>query len=123
MKKNIICAFATLGLLSSSLLYADSSPGSFPPTSFASNSPSDYVVIENGNGVPIIILITVAGSAAIKSNGPTASGIEVKNCGSTSHINPGSTAICQSTDSSSPVTLSSDSNNMPATGTYQIKPQ
>jgi hypothetical protein len=91
-------------------------PSSFPQANWVSKNSSDSFTIQNGAGTPIVIQINVGGSA------PNAAGVNVKNCGETTHINAGSSTICSTNDANNPVTLTSDGNNS-AYGTYQIKPQ
>ena len=87
---------------------------SFPLTKWMSKNPSDLVTIQNGAGLPIIILISVDKNS---------SSITVKNCGTVTKIEAGSSAVCTTNDASNPVTINSDNPNTPAVGDYQIKPQ
>jgi|GEM_PF-5624138 len=86
---------------------------SFPPVAWTSQSPSDIVTIENGTGANLIIHITVNG-------GTDAGGINVRNCGATTRINAGSSAVCATKDPASPVNFNTDGPNA-ATGTYQVR--
>lgn len=105
----IACLFVTMG-------YAqDSSDNStFPQTTWQSKDANDVVTIQNGAGLNIVILITV--------NKGTSS-VNVKNCGTVTKIEAGSSAVCTTNDDSNPVALSSDNAAQPAGGTYQIKPR
>lgn len=76
-------------------------------------SKSEPVKIENGNGANLMIQITVSGT----DNSP---GIIVQNCGKTTYVKAGSSAICTSNDANNPVMFASDSALEPAMGTYQI---
>lgn len=118
MKKSII--FTLFGLLiSPSLLFAQppaTEPSAFPVTNWISKNSSDPVTIQNGAGTPMLIVINVAGGGSTQSPG-----VNVKNCGSTAHINAGSSTLCETNDPTNPVTLTSDSGANPATGTYQLK--
>jgi hypothetical protein len=87
----------------------------FPVTEWISKDATDPVTIQNGAGTPILIVIHVTSPGA---NGP---GVNVKNCGTTTTIKAGSTTICDTSDAANPVTLTSDSSSLSATGTYQIK--
>lgn len=75
---------------------------------------SDVITIQNGNGANIQVIITVD---------KTGSGITVKNCGTTTKIEAGSTAICTTSDSVNPINFTASDPNRIASGTYQIKPQ
>lgn len=85
-----------------------------PIISWVSDSASDKVTIENGTGAMLNIVLNVNDDGSGK-----ASGINIINCGETTHIDPGSSAICKTNDPKNPVTFNSDSANI-ATGTYQI---
>lgn len=76
-------------------------------------SKSEPVKIENGNGTNLTIQITVSGT----ENSP---GIILQNCGKTTNIKAGSSAICTTSDANNPVMFASDSALEPAMGTYQI---
>jgi hypothetical protein len=106
----------TFGCMNFAWSQTPASSPSFPQANWVSKNSSDQFSIQNGAGTPIVIEINVGGS------GPNASGVNIKNCGETTHINAGSSTICSTNDSKNPVTLSSDGNNA-AYGTYQIKPQ
>lgn len=89
-----------------------------PVVTWTSKNTTDEVTINNGNGNTLTITINVDKVANPAS--PPA-GVNVKNCGSTTHIDPGSSGICTSSDASNPVSFSSDSPTYKASGTYQIK--
>lgn len=91
----------------------------FPPTTWISKNTKDEVTIHNDSGAALKIDITVS------NKGFNPAGINVNHCGTTTHIGPGSSAICVTSDPSSPVSFSSDSvnPNEVATGTYVIKLQ
>lgn len=117
--KKIILSILTIGIaLSSAWLYAQqaSEKSCFPPVSWTTKGTSDVVTIENGTNLALIINIVVQGTAS-------SPGINIKNCGTTTHVNAGSMAICANNDSANPVSFSSDNSNQPASGTYQIKEQ
>jgi hypothetical protein len=111
----------TLGtLFFSSLTQAqatDTEKSCFPLVTWASKNSTEPVTIQNGNGVRLIIQIIVSKTSS------TSVGINVKNCGTTSHVDAGSSTVCFNTDGSNPVTFSSDSGTVAAAGTYQIKQQ
>lgn len=88
-----------------------------PLVTWMSKGTSDVVTIQNGSGLPLMIQINVNGPV------PTAGGITIKNCGTTTSIKAGGSAICQSSDAENPVSFSSDSPSTPASGTYQVKKQ
>lgn len=114
MKKLFALAFV---LLLTNNLYADDKDLAFPPTSWLSQGSTDSISIQNGSNVPILIVINVAGSE------DSTPGVNLKNCGTITHINAGSSAVCASTDASNPVTMTSDTGSKTASGTYQIKQQ
>ena len=97
-------------------VFADDAPDKSVSSaiSWTSVNTDDVITIQNGNGIPLTIIITVSGKG---------SPIKVKNCGTTGVVQPGSTAICTSTDASTPVSFADDNNDKPANGTYQIKQQ
>lgn len=86
--------------------------------SWVSKDTTDVVTINNGTGSPINVTITVMSDTAKKL-----SGINIVNCGQTTHVDAGSSAICGSSDSNNPVKFNSDSPTDPASGTYEIKPK
>ena len=122
MKTTLLSAFiigmffyATMAIADNGMPNASSSAdASFPLATWVSKSSNDAFTIQNGAGITIVVMITVNG---VSPNDP---GVNVKNCGTTAHINAGSSAVCTTNDSANPVTLNSDSAK-PATGTYQIK--
>lgn len=119
MKKMIIISsimglFVAITFLFANLVWPQASTTFFSQANWLSKNSSDPFTIQNGAGTPIVIQINVGGSS------PNSSGVNVKNCGNTSHINPGSSTICSTNEDNNPVTLTSDS-NYPAYGTYQIK--
>ena len=125
MKKLNISALKNMGLIlaitfvCANLAWSDApvtQVPSFPQANWLSKNSNDPFTIQNGAGTPIVIEINVGGS------GPIAAGVNVKNCGETTHINAGSSTICSTNDATNPVTLTSDGTN-PAAGTYQIKPR
>jgi hypothetical protein len=120
MKKLLIISGLAL-IYVAHLAYADMDApyvdtGSFPVTKWYSKNANDEVVIKNGTGDMLTIFISVDDSDANNQ----LSGISVDNCGTTQHVDAGSSAICSTVDATNPVTFSSDSTN-PASGTYQIK--
>ena len=112
-----------LGIISLILIvapcFADTLPDSsqkpsFPLTKWLSKNPTDSVTIQNGAGLPIIILVSVDKNS---------SSVSIKNCGTVTKIEAGSSAVCTTNDATNPVTINSDSPNTPAIGEYQIKQQ
>jgi len=85
-----------------------------PSINWTSRDSRDEVTINNGTGKPMTVQITV-----IQNADNDAPGIDITNCGNTTHIDAGSTAICIS-DGSNPITFESDSAAL-TNGTYQIK--
>jgi hypothetical protein len=82
-----------------------------PLTHWLSKNVDDPISIQNGAGIQLNIPITVDKGGA---------GVTVKNCGTTTHIDAGSSTMCSTNDSKNPVTLTSDSGTVAATGTYQM---
>ena len=95
-----------------------------PPVTWTSTGSSDEVTVENGTGANLTIVITVNDNQYVESTGSStqSAGVDVQNCGATTHIDPGSTAICVTNDPKSPVSFSADK-EVTATGTYQITQQ
>lgn len=117
--KNVLITLVFISIVTViSILYAQTTntKTTFPLVNWVSNSSADVVTIENGEGVPLVIQITVTGNA----NSP---GIRIENCGKTDSIKAGSSAICTSTDAHNPVTFNSDNSSKAATGTYQVTKQ
>lgn len=120
MKISLKIALALLGVfIISNSIAQDTSNCGFPMMSWSSKSPTDWVTIQNGNGAAIMVMITVSGSVADHTPG-----INVRNCGKTTYLTPGSTAICLTNDDKNPIAFSSESalQNVIVSGTYQIKP-
>lgn len=110
--KKIMIGFSLIIISSLCALVCVAETQDFSPTSWSSKSTDDTVTIQNGNAVPIIVEITVNGGGA---------GINLQNCGNTSHVNAGSSAICSNSDSTSPINFSSDTTDKKTSGTYLIK--
>lgn len=97
----------------------------FPPVRWLSKGTFDTVKIDNPNKQALIIqisvdkIITVEGAA----KDTVSAGVNVKNCGNTTHLDPGSSVICNSQDAVNPVQFSSDSEQKLATGSYQVQIQ
>lgn len=119
--KLILIGFCFAILMSFTLVYAQAivttEKASFPMMQWVSKNTNDIVTIQNGNSVPIVIMITVNGNTH-----PNPPGITIRNCGSTTNIKAGSSSLCYNSDAANPVTFSSDSAT-PVDGTYQIKQQ
>lgn len=100
---------------------------SFPPVKWVSKGTQDPVTIANGQGEPITIQISVDKTVVVDAkndNKETVSaGINIKNCGSTTHVDSGSSVICDSADATNPVTFTADSETVIASGNYQVKSQ
>lgn len=82
-----------------------------------SKNSSEEITINNGTGNKLIITINVQKI----TTGTKTTGVNIKNCGNTTHIDAGSSGICSTNDPVNPVSFSSDSATDPATGTYNIK--
>lgn len=97
----------------------------FPPVRWLSKGTFDMVKIDNPNNQALIIqiavdkIITVEGAA----KDTVSAGINLKNCGNTTHLDPGSSVICNTSDSVNPVQFGSDSEQKLATGSYQVQIQ
>src|SRR5258708_7182458 len=85
---------------------------SFPLVNWLSKNINDDIKIENGTSAAIVVQINVDKNSA---------NIIIKNCGETSQIKAGSTAICLTNDAKNLVSFSSDNSTHPAFGNYQIK--
>lgn len=83
----------------------------FQSVNWTSKNPADVITIKNGNGLQLIISITVDQNSA---------GLSIKNCGTTTALKAGGAAICKTSDAANPVSFSSDNASKPATGTYQV---
>lgn len=81
------------------------------PQKWISKSSNDTVTISNSTGLQVQVTIVVD---------KPGSGINLKNCGNTSHVDAGSTVVCLSQDPNNQINFTSDSGS-PATGTYQMK--
>lgn len=117
MKKLLIIGLSITAIATSHFSNAQPTTNNSSTSSnihWVSKSTQDPVTIANGNGVSIVVEILVD---------KTGSGINLKNCGMTTHVDAGSSAICSNTDSSNSVSFTSDSMDKPAMGTYQIKQQ
>ena len=118
--RTIATALLAMTLLMPALLYAeqnDQNKPTFPATNWVSKNSTDAVSIQNGAGTAIMIVINVSDQS------PHANGVNVSNCGSTTYIKAGSSTVCETNDSQNAVTLTSDSTDLPASGTYQLKQQ
>lgn len=87
------------------------------PITWLSKNSSDEITINNGNSNKLTITINVDKNI----NVPDSVGINVKNCGNTTHIAGGSSGVCTTNDPANPVSFSSDSPSIEASGTYAIK--
>jgi hypothetical protein len=91
---------------------------------WTSKNSSDVVTINNGSGNLLTITITVNKPAIAQTspNSPsiTFPGVNLTNCGNTTHIDAGSSGVCTTKDPSNPVSFNSDSPTYMATGTYSI---
>lgn len=107
-------------LLAAPLSYAQVSTSVTSPTEtttsvqWVSKDSNDPVTIANGTGLALTIQIMVNASPN------KVGGIDVKNCGDTSHVDAGSSAICSTNDASNPVSFASESATEPASGTYTV---
>ncbi len=118
--KHILASVFSLGILASAhaanLVQTASEP--FPTVNWTSKNAAEEVTIQNGTGASLVIQIKVKSDPTLKLTG-----VDVKNCGETVHINAGNSAVCTTNDPKNPVTLKSDSMNAPASGEYQTKQQ
>src|SRR5262245_39543111 len=88
-----------------------------PPTTWTSKDSTEEVTINNGSGSLLTITINV--DKNINELNPA--GINIINCGNTTHVDAGSTAICTTSDSTNPVIFSSDNPTKGTSGTYTVK--
>lgn len=114
--KRILLFLFSISLIIPLFTYADDADkSSFPPTQWTSKDSDDHITIQNGAGSSILILINV------NSGGPNTPGVNIDNCGTTKHINSGSSTVCETNDAANPVTITSDSPSNSASGTYQVR--
>jgi hypothetical protein len=83
----------------------------FPPMNWSAKA--DPIVIENSSGGSITIQISVDGNES-------SPGIKLDNCGETTLIKAGSSAVCTNSDAKNPVSFTSADTSETATGTYQV---
>lgn len=81
---------------------------------WTSKSASDVISFQNGTGATLVIQITV-------DNNLDKTGININNCGTTSHVDSGSTVICVTRDSRSPVYFVTDNPNRAVSGLYVVQ--
>jgi hypothetical protein len=96
----------------------------YPPVNWVSDGFNDEIIIHNGNADRLIIVIFVDKiplSPAISNTSRTLPGINVRNCGRTSHVDAGSSVTCRTSDPLNPVIFHSDTSGGRATGTYLIE--
>lgn len=107
--------FTLLYLLCANVLAQ--APAAPPPLliNWVSQDSSQEVTIQNGTAAALTVQINVIDN--VSSDAP---GINIKNCGTTTHADAGTTVICRTNDPHNPITFSSDSPTVQATGTYQI---
>lgn len=121
MKKIYLWVIPTIisSIAFTGLLHADDGPDTIqaPVVNWVSKASDDFVTIENGNGATLNIVINVDNNTL-----PNTPGVTIKNCGDTTHIDAGSSAVCVTSDPDYPVSFSADTNN-PVTGNYQITQQ
>lgn len=126
MKKQAILAL--LATLAFGGAYADNNANvKFGPHAFVSSNASQVITIQDANSdlqtYDVEIYVDFQGMTG-GSTPPyirTATGVNVKNCGSVTHINAGSSALCQISSKNPVITFSSDSNDKDtvAWGTFQ----
>lgn len=120
MKKIILFAVFLMGLAITALTfsqYPSQEGGSnLHIISWVSKNSTDSVTIQNGTGIRIMVEITVKGGDKNQF-----AGLNIKNCGITTHVDPGSSAICYSNDPNRPISFSSDNGTVPASGSYYIR--
>jgi len=114
MKKILLAVLLVFSSIYTVLSYADDTNLESSLVHWISKDGNDTVSIQNGSGLTLTINIHVNSGGA---------GINIVNCGSTFHVNAGSTVLCSSNDPSSTVSFTSDASDVPATGTYLIKQQ
>lgn len=73
---------------------------------------NDTVTIQSGSGIHTEVQISVDHNST---------GANLTNCGGTTHLSPGSSAICVTDSPTKPITIASDNLSRPAVGTYQIR--
>lgn len=112
MNKIIVVMITSIFLICLAYAQVQEQSSLTEPQNWISKNTNDTVTINNGPSLPVQVTIVVDKPSA---------GINLKNCGTTSHVDAGSTALCASQDASNPISFTSDSGDQPATGHYQIK--
>lgn len=116
MKKKLIGLVMISGLFCG-MLHAETVDDNnvFPPITWSSKGGNDTVTVQNGTGANMTVMINV-----IDDGTTDAAGINIKNCGKTTHVDPGSSVVCVTSDPNNPISFTSDKPST-ALGTYQIK--
>lgn len=81
---------------------------------WVSQSGDDVISFPNGTGATLVIQITVSSNA-------NKTGVNVTNCGTTTHIGSGSTATCVTRDASNPVSFVTDNAAKSVSGYYVVQ--
>lgn len=96
--------------------YAAEDKNVFPQKNWSSSGSNDQVVISNGSGMRMMVVITVDGNPGLD-----APGAALTNCGDITKIPAGGTAICGINDPRNPLTITTDNVNKRVSGTYQLR--
>lgn len=112
MKKLLIVALLLCG---SAFAASDLKKPNFAPVPWTSPDPMHGVKIDNSYNLQLKIFI------AVEAEYPDQGGVNITNCGSITHIDAGSSAVCLNRDGDHPVTFSSD--GKAARGVYEVDNQ
>lgn len=120
MKKLTLIALLSAAILNVAFAEPAKKKMGFAPLSWSSNNTKDMINIQGGSGFGTYYLVQIYVSNMYNGTGPNPSGINIKNCGTITHINPGSTALCLLSYTNAVISFSSDSDEIAAYGLFQI---
>jgi hypothetical protein len=124
MKKMVFMLFTWLLFFNTSFAHQvinlDKKKLGFASISWILKNPDDSVVINNGTGQSLAIFISTYVYDQGFSQPKLAGGINIQNCGDTTHVALNSSVVCYTRDSAHPIIFSSD-NSQGSAGTYQIE--
>lgn len=96
---------------------SSASQTNFNPVQWTSANTQDYVGIEGPTEGSYFFSVQITAS---RGDHYPRTGVNVRNCGSITHINPGSTVICMLHTANPLIVFSSDRNDLSASGDFQI---
>lgn len=125
-KSSMLVGFLLASLSLSTIAATNTVRSNFAPLNWTSANAKDVITVQNNVPNRVVKLQVFVSQISVGNNYPPP-GVNIQNCGSTTHINPGSSAICDLTatpENKNPVvTFSSDSEDTlnPANGVYQVQ--